>query len=187
MWGNAFLYEGLPADELISHCGAEALDVLVPLRDRLSRLELVVVAPGDHSGLSATEVVVDSAAFLRGADLLALPPNWRTCPATREISALSRSDGERLVQQAYEATFELFGRHRPAFDLPAPSLTENYTFPDSLGGRNRELFIRASYARSIARALTQGWPVNSEGAGEVAQISRELERAARKAFEAALA
>lgn len=186
MWGNAFIKDGLPPDELVAHCGVEALELLGPMKNRLTKLELVVVAPGDRSGLTSSEVVVDSAAFCRGADLLALPPNWRTHPASREQS-LTRSEGERLIQQAYEDAFSLFHRYRPAFDLPSPSLVSDYTFPDTLPGRSRELFIRAHHTRSIAKALTQGWPINAEGAREVADLSRNLDRAARRAFEAALA
>lgn len=182
LWGNSFLSGELPGDVLVDHCGPSVLERLMPWRGRL--LELVVIAPGDLSGLQTQARVNDSCAFLRSLDQVVMP-DGQTFPATRSVLPTTRQEAERLLQQAFEEAVVAFGTKSPAFSLARPAVVAEFAFPDTTGPRERELFMRAATVNAIVAALSQSWLVSSSDQTPVGHVISALAHAARRAFEAA--
>lgn len=183
LWGGHFLRGSLSPDALIDHCGPEALSVLK--QNRGGAIELVVVAPGDLSGVvspaHALLLEAGSGLFLRSASLLALP-DWSVWPASRGAST-TRNDAERLLNSAYEMLSGHFAASA-AFGITRPYVPE-IAFPDDHPSRLRQLWNRAATAAAIVDELKKAWTTTMDEDLNLRVAVNELAFAARRGFEAA--
>lgn len=183
LWGSHFLRGHISADELIDHCGVQAPILLAPLRGQVDQINMGVLAPGDLSGITSSEVnnaiLVGSVALL--PDSFLTPPDWQrfSCQATPRPS---RAEAERLFQEVMRAAYAHF-KENPVFGANPPHI-EEIAFPIEHPPRARELIVRAATTSAIAQALSTSWTADREASSQNQKIVQELLYASRRGFEA---
>lgn len=182
LWASHYRNGGVSADLLMDHCGPVTLETLSLIKSAGS-VELVVLAPGDLSGLNShASAEAESGLFLRGLDLFITPPNWSAVPAVRSEQGSSRAQAERLAIEAMQGAFELFTQ-RPLYAV-APPVVASIEFPQHHPIALRRLFERAATMQAIADLLRRTFTNTQADPEEVAQVASKLSSAARRAFEA---